>query len=524
MWRPLASSKRKIVRPNPFKGIESANPQSVLGQPDIDHLVTRLSKLSLEPSMLQFLLRRDAQGDTASSPVLLPELLDIVLSFCSAHDLTSAARVCKIWSEVALDHLWASMTSMVPLYTVLPCIHRIPDGKGYYLIDSLNDQQYRRFQYYAKRVRTFNLPETETPIPVSLSFTLHQRCAVLRAGPLFPRLASIEWVIDNDVENSVVFLQTLMLFTSSSLRTLKLSLKAKASKVCPSVLYVFASIPDIRLKHFSLTLTNIFFAEPPLLTLMDRQTDLEELRAPQISFTPQSLHTLLPALPHLRTLDIAMRLQKPEQSMELESAMRSIADFAPHLEMLRLGITPTARAGPSTHIWIPVSSLRPLLGCRSLIKLEINCTNPLLGHWNESDIVDMGRSWRRIAELSVCEAMAPDQHSGISLSLLPNIAANFPPTLTRLCLPFKDYEQDSILKPEDQPPTVSLPSLHGIGAFNEPITDPRVAQKVGRYIAAHCPMIMSIYSKPPMNAMVKEITGAINETRRDKCTCGQCKR
>lgn len=475
--------------------------------------------------MLDYFLGRTDENDIATSPVLLPEILNIVFSFCSNNDLTSAARVCKIWSELALDRIWADMTSMVPLYTVLPCIRRAPDGKCYHLADALTDEHYHRFRFYAKRVRSFVLPETETPIPVSLAFVLHQRCAVLRFGPLFPRLTTVNWVIDSEVENSVVFLQTLVLFTSSSLHTLVLSLKPKASKVCPSILYVFASLPDIKLKHFKLTLTNIFYAEPPLLTLMDRQSGLVELRAPQISFTPQSLRDVLPALPHLRQLDISMRIQRPDQSTELESALQGIAEFGPLMEDLRLGITPTAKAGSSTSIWIPVSSLRPLLGCEALTKLKIICNNALVGHWGANDIVDMGKSWRKMVELNICEGIAPDKHSGICLSLLPTFAANFPPTLTRLCVPFNNYEHDAVLKLKDQPPDAVMPSIRSLGTFNDPIADPGVAKQIGRYVVTYCPMVESTYSKPPMDPMVRELAGAINEMRtKGKCTCEKCKR
>ncbi|KAG9043259.1 hypothetical protein FS837_009825 [Tulasnella sp. UAMH 9824] len=525
MWRPPKSNNQNVVRPKlPLKGVESGNPRSSLSPPDVDYLVTRLDRLSLEPSMLQFLLGRNNESDIATSPVLLPELLSVIFSFCSSRDLTSAARVCKVWSEPALDCIWADMTSIVPLYNVMPCVRRTIDGKGYCLADALTDEQFDRFLYYAKRVRSLVLPETETPIPVSLSFVLHQRCTILRFGPLFPRLAKVEWAIDSDVENSVVFLQTLLLLTSPSLRTLILSLKSKPSKVCPSVLYVFASLPDVKLKHFRLTLTNACFAEHSLLPLIDKQRELVELRAPQISFTPQSLRDTLADLLHLRQLDICMRIQRPDVSVELESALQSIAELGTSMETLRLGITPTAKAASSTSIWVPVSSLRPLLACNALTKLEIICNKACLGPWGANDVAEMGKCWRDMAELSICEGIAPDQHSGICLSLLPTFAAHFSSTLTRLCVPFKNYQHHAVLKLGEHPPKATLPSVRGIGSFNELIADPEAAKQVGRYVVAFCPMVMTVYSRPPMNPMVRELTGAINEMRKDKCGCEKCKR
>lgn len=234
--------------------------------------------------------------------MLLPEIVNIVFSFCSNNDLISAARVCKVWSAGPRSHLGRHEQHG----TVLPCIRRAPDGKCYVShnvitclcsLECLSDVASCRRPYPRTLPPLSILREAHSLVRASRNRNSHPSlsstcsaptlCSVM-LWPLLPRLTTVNWVIDSEVENSVVFLQTLVLFTSSTLHTLVLSLKLNASKVCPSSLYVFASLPDLKLKHFKLTLINIFYTETPLLTLLDRQNDLVELRAPQISFTPQS--------------------------------------------------------------------------------------------------------------------------------------------------------------------------------------------------------------------------------------------
>lgn len=50
-----------------------------------------------------------------------PELLDLILSGLELRDNAQNARVCKLWSQVALDSLWKEVDDLKPLFNVLGC-------------------------------------------------------------------------------------------------------------------------------------------------------------------------------------------------------------------------------------------------------------------------------------------------------------------------------------------------------------------------------------------------------------------
>ncbi|KAG8931664.1 hypothetical protein FRC01_000999 [Tulasnella sp. 417] len=47
------------------------------------------------------------------------EILDIIISFLDDKDLLTAVLVCKAWGPTALDHLWRTLGSVIPLFRLL---------------------------------------------------------------------------------------------------------------------------------------------------------------------------------------------------------------------------------------------------------------------------------------------------------------------------------------------------------------------------------------------------------------------
>lgn len=54
-----------------------------------------------------------------SSPIYVVELLAMVFSHLDKKSLARCARVCKLWSDTALDILWHDLTDFRPLLTLL---------------------------------------------------------------------------------------------------------------------------------------------------------------------------------------------------------------------------------------------------------------------------------------------------------------------------------------------------------------------------------------------------------------------
>lgn len=57
----------------------------------------------------------------------IPELTAIVFCFLGERDLARCSRVCKSWSEPALDALWRTMSSVQPLMALLSPLDRMVD-------------------------------------------------------------------------------------------------------------------------------------------------------------------------------------------------------------------------------------------------------------------------------------------------------------------------------------------------------------------------------------------------------------
>ena len=63
------------------------------------------------------------QNTTLQRVLLIPELLDMVFSYLDASDNTINARVCRRWSNIALDILWRDVEDMRRLFSLLAPLH-----------------------------------------------------------------------------------------------------------------------------------------------------------------------------------------------------------------------------------------------------------------------------------------------------------------------------------------------------------------------------------------------------------------
>ena len=56
---------------------------------------------------------------TAIRLLYIPELLHLIFGFLSKKCNVSNARVCKLWSEIALDVIWREVDNLVHMFTAL---------------------------------------------------------------------------------------------------------------------------------------------------------------------------------------------------------------------------------------------------------------------------------------------------------------------------------------------------------------------------------------------------------------------
>ncbi|KAF8647561.1 hypothetical protein AX16_006618 [Volvariella volvacea WC 439] len=82
-------------------------------------------------------------------------------------ELLSISLLCRQFTEPALRVLWRSMSSLVPLFKLLPLdLSRQGDGK-YVLSSSIPKESWSRFEYYARKIRHFRYGPENSGIEIS---------------------------------------------------------------------------------------------------------------------------------------------------------------------------------------------------------------------------------------------------------------------------------------------------------------------------------------------------------------------
>ncbi|KZT05078.1 uncharacterized protein LAESUDRAFT_241018 [Laetiporus sulphureus 93-53] len=168
--------------------------------------------------------------------------------------LAACARVCRMFSEPALDFLWWKLGDITPALRLLPSIRVDEDNQTtsriseysvkYYLTGVPSIQEWAHFQEYARRVRVIDYYRAYFGLPAILSQLSDQN----DRRPLFPLLQRISWNLSLTEDNP-----SIVALVSPTLRQLSVDLHgydwttpvaAMASRACSVVLQ---AVPDLRI-------------------------------------------------------------------------------------------------------------------------------------------------------------------------------------------------------------------------------------------------------------------------------------
>ncbi|KAI0085999.1 hypothetical protein BDY19DRAFT_908535 [Irpex rosettiformis] len=133
------------------------------------------------------------------SPITIPEILTLVFSHClydkNLQSVARAARVCKLWSEVALDVLWRVVTDK---------FRRPP-----------RQTDWTRFERYARRVRVVKFDDRRASVRRKvLDESVYDDIAATRRSSsnsaLLPNLQTLSWVMSDQTRQrrSLVFMHS----------------------------------------------------------------------------------------------------------------------------------------------------------------------------------------------------------------------------------------------------------------------------------------------------------------------------
>ncbi|KIO24572.1 hypothetical protein M407DRAFT_26085 [Tulasnella calospora MUT 4182] len=417
-----------------------------------------------------------------SSPVQIPELIEEILSHLVGPNILSAVRVCKTWSDPALNQLWRNLSSLVPLLSLIGPI-QCQNGEDMDFIHDIHGADWSRYAFYARRVRNITLADFPYQKPVSV----HAVQKFVEYIPSHLATSLVTSITTFSVSPTPLPLQVVP-FISQSLRKLKLKFSFHTEPSLDST--VFQSM--LAAVRAAATLPNSSLEE---LDLSSHTTDTDLcvvitncLAKHRSTISKLSLYLLMDHqvwssiynLPFLREVAVS-----PFKSSELgESAsiipmIQELVKAQPLLERFCVSL-PASGFGPPEGPDLYGSIIRQLLGLHNLRSVAVYASAFLL--LSENDIREMGVSWPHVRAVRLQPHTAwstPGQLAETDLSTLPSFLRHFP-CLEELDLPFRC---DS-LPPAEQPVLKSV--LRVLEVSGSPV--PRVdVEQVAAYLASVLP-------------------------------------
>ncbi|KAG5650157.1 hypothetical protein H0H81_000512 [Sphagnurus paluster] len=227
-------------------------------------------------------------SSNAARALVIPELLDMVFQYLDDASNASNARVCKQWSELALDTLWKEVTEPYHLFSLLAPM--TCSAGEYSFTRPLESNDWRRFDRYRRRVRTLYYHTSEAEYILHPS-TFDDLARTRTSFDILPCLHTLKW--HARIALCVLFMHrhirtfAVMLPSSSSLGSLFDQVAARM----PAITHL-----DLRM---SLSMRAI---EPHTTTLLASLTKLTKITLPRFCLTT-ALAEHLSRLPHLESIE-----------------------------------------------------------------------------------------------------------------------------------------------------------------------------------------------------------------------------
>ncbi|KAG8950574.1 hypothetical protein FRC04_007393 [Tulasnella sp. 424] len=252
---------------------------------------------------------------TVPRPLRIPEVLLEIFAASDNSTRAVSARVCRSWSNLALDVLWRDMNSPIPLLQILsplqpkqtPADAEQPEGEIYEDWDFANglfDVDWTRFHSYATRIRTL-IYRSSDPAIGSRNNCLSPR-ALERVALLYPHgrclVPNIQELTCHVTWDETV--QTIPAFVGPNLKVLGMSFCKGMPGRCLKGLFQALVCRTAVLDHFHLsTDCPVTEFEEALARWLQSSPLLTEVELPRYYQTESVVRTL-GQLPDLRSLAI----------------------------------------------------------------------------------------------------------------------------------------------------------------------------------------------------------------------------
>lgn len=429
----------------------------------------------------------------------IPEILINISAKCDRSTNAALARVCRTWSDFAVEQLWSALPSLLPLLRVLlplvvidgalvskALIKGSPPNSDPLSYSQDFDQEagqpnWPRFWALASRVREFEQYDGPGEGIVRSPTQLHGRISpnvipyLLVHLPwtgqqfLLPKLTTLQWSVS--WEHSM---HQLCHFMSPTLRNL--------------IIHLDDSLPADRAVRTLHSLASL----PLKITTLCIGTSYESLH-PDLQVA-SAIALFVKAQPTLETLSLANLWSRGEfvdgstqytslLALELYLHYDTLSELGGFLELV-------ARQCPRLQRFIytlpntfppltPRCAIEPLLSCSMLRDLQIFHQSRL--SVDSDDIKRMGQAWRHMEVLQLSSGGIADSSVDTPLLLLLEFAEEFSPHLRHLALNFSCGQE----LPLADVVWASFPNLEVLGVGRS--KPGAKALVTGEFLASVCP-------------------------------------
>ncbi|KAG8913891.1 hypothetical protein FRC01_004337, partial [Tulasnella sp. 417] len=241
----------------------------------------------------------------------IPELLFVIFAFSEKPELARSARVCKDWSDAALDELWKDLDSIFPLLELVldldllrTASHNSATPEAYEDISSaLANADWSRFYSHAKRVQSLEYVEGHDyreleDMPALGSSVIGVICLHYPYGPcLLPHLRKALWYSGSGSALSI------LPFLPKDLAHLDLELFGSSDGQLKAAFNAFRN-RSLHLKSFTFS-TEVAgpISDAALGLWLETMETLESVKLPDYYLTTPVL-SRIGTLPRLRVIDL----------------------------------------------------------------------------------------------------------------------------------------------------------------------------------------------------------------------------
>ncbi|GLB38865.1 hypothetical protein LshimejAT787_0600270 [Lyophyllum shimeji] len=460
----------------------------------------------------------------------------MIFQFLDEASNASNARVCKQWSELALDTLWKEVSDLHRLFSLLSPLESMTGGQWAFA-RPLESSDWRRFERYRRRIRSLSYRTSDA------ARVLHQSVFddIARSRTsldILPSLHSLEW--DAPLHLCVIFMH----------KTVK-SFAFRLSEDTPGVNAFFEDtvtrMPNLRDLDIRLNFS-IRSIERPTIMLLSSLSRLQKLTLPRFCLTtkiaeslsrlqnleciefqyferqgrgePDDIVDFRPSLtegsfPSLWDLSITVSFTDAIRffnasfapanltSLYLDSSITEtpadvlnlITVVAENCQLLKaLGLVSSVDAStvatepPDRDDCITIDTLRPLLKCPNLTSFDLVHHYPL--HLEQTNIEEIASSWPGLETLVLNNEPAYLDHASLTLrSLLP--FARHCPKLRKLGL-FLNATTADLAPSTDRASSYEHPPFRALRRLSMGVSNIHDAGAVALFLSEICPLQCTI--------------------------------